>query len=159
MWRWSNSLNFLLVGDFGRTVQHVHSLCLPSCEFLVLTVSRLLNGATIAEWTAWHCQPSLTATLKTVFCCAFGYREYDKHRKDGASFHRFPANEEFRRRLLGSCSATARKLCKLIEEYNNGEGSTGQRSASGEKPKVSTHLLGETIRGRLVMSKKPLSTV
>ena len=36
--------------------------------------------------------------------------------------------------------------------------STGQRSASGEKQKISTHLLlGETLRGRLVLSKS-LST-
>ena len=37
---------------------------------------------------------------------------------------------------------------------------TGQRSASGEKQKISTHLLlGETLRGRLVMSKKSLNAV
>ena len=28
-------------------VEHVHSPCLPSCEFIVLTVPWLLNGATI----------------------------------------------------------------------------------------------------------------
>ena len=38
--------------------------------------------------------------------------------------------------------------------------STGQRSASGEKQNISTHLLlGETLRGRLVMSKKSLNAV
>ena len=38
--------------------------------------------------------------------------------------------------------------------------STGQRSASGEKQKISPHLLlGETLRGRLVMSKKSLNAV
>ena len=38
--------------------------------------------------------------------------------------------------------------------------STGQRSASGEKQKISTHLwLGETLRVRLIMSKKSLNAV
>ena len=38
--------------------------------------------------------------------------------------------------------------------------STGQRSASCQKRKISTHLLlGETLRGRLVMSKKSLNAV
>ena len=62
------------------------------------------------------------STLKTVFCCAFGCSKYDKHRKDGVSFHRFTSFEEFRRRLLGGCSATsiaARKNAKICRKNTN----------------------------------------
>ena len=83
-------------------------------------------------------QPSWTATLKTVFCCAFGCSKYDKHRKNGMRFHWFPRNEEFRRRrrLLGGCSSTsiaARKLRKFVEkkykQWWMNDPSTEQRSA------------------------------
>ena len=94
------------------------------------------------SWTArrssgqrvWLGQPSWTATLKTGFSCAFSGRKYDKHRKDGVSFHRFTRNEEFRWRLLGggtvlrklsayemfwiySNSIAAWKLRKFVEKY------------------------------------------
>ena len=47
-----------------------------------------------------------------VFCCAFGCSNYDKHRKDGVSFHRFPKNEELRRRWVA-----ALRLQSLPENY------------------------------------------
>ena len=51
--------------------------------------------------------------------------KYDKHRKDGVSFHRFPRNVEFRRRLLSACSVAsiaAQKLRKFVEKItSNGE--------------------------------------
>ena len=72
---------------------------------------------------------------------------------------RFPRNEEFRRRLLGGCSAASiavQKLRNVVEKYKQwwmNDPSTGQRSANGEKRKRSTQLLpGETFRGRLTLS-------
>ena len=122
MWRWSDSLNFLRAGDFGRT----RPLSVPAFSRVdsSMAFERRDDRSRADRLRAWHSQPSWTATLKTIFCCAFGCSKYDKHRKDGVSFHRFTRNEEFRRRLLCGCSATSiaaetAKICR--KNTNNGE--------------------------------------
>ena len=155
MWRWNDSLNFLRAGYFGRTPPLSVSAFPQVASSMAF--ERRNDRADCVRDTVNRCS---TATLKTVFCCAFGCRKYDEHRNDGVSFHRIiiTRNEEFRRRLLGGCSSNrCPKLRKCVEKYKQwwmNDPSTGQRSAIGEKQKISTHLLlGETLRGRLVMKK------
>ena len=67
--RCSDSLNFLRAGDFGRT-RPCHSPCVPSHEFIVLTVPRPFKGATI-ERTACMTRSTELGRLKTVFLLRF----------------------------------------------------------------------------------------
>ena len=79
-------------------VEHVHSPCLP---FRELTVPWLLNGATIERIACVTQSTELDGDAEPVFCCAFGCSKYDKHRKDGMSFHRFTRNEEISTAFVG----------------------------------------------------------
>ena len=99
MWKWSDSLNSLRVGDFGRPRPlFVSALPRVYCR----GSSRLLKGTTIEQADCVTLSTELDGDAEMAFCSAFGCSKYDKHRKDGASFHWFPRiqNEEFRRRLL-----------------------------------------------------------
>ena len=61
---------------------------------------------------------------------------------------------------LQSLVEKLRKFVEKIQTTLNERSIDGQRSVSGEKQKISTHLLlEETLRGRLVMSKKSLNAV
>ena len=93
------------------SVEHVHSPCL---SFRELTVPWLLNGATIERIACVTQSTELDGDAENgleLFCCAFGCSKYDKHRKDGVSFHRFRGTRNFD----DVCWVTALRLQSLPE--------------------------------------------
>ena len=145
-------------------VEHVHSPCLP---FRELTVPWLLNGATIERIACVTQSTELDGDAENGLRQRFRLQQVRQAFKGWRDLSSIYEERGISTTFVGwlLCDFNrCPKLRKFVEKNtNNGEwtvSSTGQRSASGEKQNISTHLLlWETLRGRLVSSKKSLNAV
>ena len=147
-------------------VEHVHSPCLP---FRELTVPWLLNGATIERIACVTQSTELDGDAENGLLLRFWLQQVRQASKGWRELSSIYEERRISTTFVGwllcdfNRCPKLRKFVEKIQTMVNERsiiGDRGQRSASGEKQNISTHLLlGETLRGRLVMSKKSLNAV
>ena len=130
---------------------------------IVLTVPRHLNGATIERTVCVTLSIELDGDAENGLLLHFRLQQVRPAPKGWRELSSVSEERRISTTFVGCCSATsiaARKLQIFVEKIQwwMNDPSMCQRSASGEKQKISTHLLqGETFRGCLVIPQKPLN--